>query len=162
MLTIHLYTYGISFIHPSVYILLFLSINNLSKVKGIGAKVYEQCAGFIRILPSSQHQQQSAAGKQLPTAAKQRSAAAKSVKAKSSSASVVNPLDATSIHPESYRCSSCIYKAHQVVLSASYHIHLFRILPYSHYLSILTCQFSILSESFFLNHDYLFVDQVKM
>jgi len=68
----------------------FLCRDSVKKVKGIGEKVYEQCAGFIRILKSTQESPEKSA---------------KSGKAKKSG-TVINPLDATSIHPESYRAAT--------------------------------------------------------
>ena len=52
----------------------FLSRNDLRRVKGIGDKAFQQCAGFVRITN----------------------------KAKQGGEQAYNPLDATLIHPESY------------------------------------------------------------
>ena len=60
----------------------FQSRLDLKKVKGIGEKVFEQCAGFVRVVNSSDK-------------------AAKSDKK-------YNPLDATNIHPESYAAANKI------------------------------------------------------
>jgi len=54
----------------------FLNRDQLKKVKGIGEKVWTQCAGFIRVIPRSDN--------------------------KNSGKSKVNMLDRTQIHPESY------------------------------------------------------------
>lgn len=64
----------------------FVSREELKKVKGIGDKVFVQCAGFIRI----------------------RSSGASAVDRKKAT---VNPLDATSIHPESYGAASSLILA---------------------------------------------------
>jgi transcriptional accessory protein Tex/SPT6 len=64
-------------------------------VKGIGDKVFVQCAGFIRIRRS---------GSAIPPSADRKKTA--------STADSTNPLDATSIHPESYSAAgSLIYAA---------------------------------------------------
>lgn len=70
------------------------SFNNreqLLKVKGIGAKTFEQCAGFIRILPETAQQ----------TTGKMN----------------FNNLDQTWIHPESYKIANDIIKASNVNLN---------------------------------------------
>ncbi|EZA52895.1 hypothetical protein DMN91_011350 [Ooceraea biroi] len=70
----------------------FKNRKQLLKVKGIGSKTFEQCAGFIRILPET------AAGNEKKTE--------KNVETKSKKARLkdddLNPLDQTWIHPESY------------------------------------------------------------
>lgn len=58
----------------------FFSRDEVKKVKGVGEKSFEQCAGFIRIIPETIG---------LETAARK-----------------CNPLDMTWIHPESYGCAS--------------------------------------------------------
>ena len=63
----------------------FTSRQDLKKVKGIGEKIFVQCSGFIRIRLSS------AVGK--------------------NSTAAVNPLDATSIHPESYGAAGALIRA---------------------------------------------------
>lgn len=64
----------------------FLSREELKKVKGIGEKIFVQCAGFIRIRGSGAQ----------PTDGKKKGTA--------------NPLDATSIHPESYAAASALIR----------------------------------------------------
>ena len=63
-----------------------LSREELKKVKGIGEKVFVQCAGFIRI----------------------RSSGTQSVDHNKKTSS--NPLDATSIHPESYGAATALIR----------------------------------------------------
>ncbi|GFG40507.1 hypothetical protein Cfor_06519 [Coptotermes formosanus] len=62
----------------------FINRQQLKQVKGIGPKTFEQCAGFIRIIPETA----------------QKSSQPK--KQKLSDDNTENPLDRTCIHPESY------------------------------------------------------------
>ena len=63
----------------------FYSREELKKVKGIGEKVFVQCSGYIRIRSSGVE----------PAGSKKVS---------------VNPLDATSIHPESYGAATALIR----------------------------------------------------
>ena len=72
----------------------FASREELKKVKGIGEKVFVQCAGFIRIRVSG--------ASQPPPAAHGK---------KAKSAPAFNPLDATSVHPESYGAAESLVRA---------------------------------------------------
>lgn len=65
---------------------LFTNRNQLLKVKGIGAKVFEQCAGFLRVKPVDMDE---------TTFYKQRD---------------TNKLDCTDIHPESYEATRKLLK----------------------------------------------------
>lgn len=64
----------------------FRSRADLKKVKMIGDKTFQQCAGFIRIIPSTANVDE----------------LAPNTKNMSKQNSVLNPLDRTWIHPESY------------------------------------------------------------
>jgi len=70
----------------------FRNREQLLKVKGIGSKTFEQCAGFIRILPE--------------TATVSETSSERSKKSKSD----FNPLDQTWIHPESYAIANKFVK----------------------------------------------------
>lgn len=65
----------------------FRNRKQLLDVKGVGSKTFEQCAGFIRILPET------AVTSEIP---------AKTGKRTTSKNNDLNPLDQTWIHPESY------------------------------------------------------------
>ncbi|KAG7214053.1 hypothetical protein KM043_001419 [Ampulex compressa] len=65
----------------------FKNREQLLDVKGIGGKTFEQCAGFIRILPETAISAESE----------------KKVKGSKASKNILNPLDQTWIHPESYK-----------------------------------------------------------
>ena len=67
----------------------FRTRNDLLKVKNIGNKTFEQCAGFIRIMPETAVQSNRSRGSQDP----------------------FNYLDQTWIHPESYEVAKCFIKA---------------------------------------------------
>ncbi|KAJ9581337.1 hypothetical protein L9F63_023485, partial [Diploptera punctata] len=69
----------------------FTNRQQLKKVKGIGAKTFEQCAGFVRVIPET------AKTKSMSKP----SGSSKSKKSKLTDESE-NPLDRTWIHPESY------------------------------------------------------------
>jgi competence ComEA-like helix-hairpin-helix protein len=70
----------------------FINRQQLKKVKGIGPKTFEQCAGFIRIIPETAQKRNmdSTGGSSQPK------------KQKFSNDNTENPLDRTCIHPESY------------------------------------------------------------
>ncbi|KAG8039829.1 hypothetical protein G9C98_000558 [Cotesia typhae] len=74
----------------------FINREQLQKVKGIGAKTFEQCAGFIRIIPET---------------ALSQSAESCSMETKSKAKIKFNYLDQTWIHPESYGAASALIKA---------------------------------------------------
>ncbi|XP_067844886.1 S1 RNA-binding domain-containing protein 1 [Heptranchias perlo] len=97
----------------------FISREQLTEVKGLGPKTFQQCAGFIRINPeniknfcNNQQQSDSTAGGQQATGAGSSFKAGagggtvgKSSKKKSKTqcaSAQPNPLDQTCIHPESY------------------------------------------------------------
>jgi transcriptional accessory protein Tex/SPT6 len=71
----------------------FLCRQQLMDVKMIGAKTFEQCAGFLRILPSS-----NAAESEGEPPKKAR----KKASGKRSPTNEPNPLDRSCVHPESY------------------------------------------------------------
>ncbi|XP_002732048.1 S1 RNA-binding domain-containing protein 1-like, partial [Saccoglossus kowalevskii] len=89
----------------------FINREQLLSVKGLGPKSYEQCAGFVRINPETIGLQQGSsvvcektnhdmkAGIKRKTTSTKES---KSKKRKVDTTSVVNVLDMTWIHPESY------------------------------------------------------------
>ncbi|XP_043216515.1 S1 RNA-binding domain-containing protein 1-like isoform X2 [Amphibalanus amphitrite] len=68
---------------------LFVNRQQLLSVKGIGPKSFEQCAGFVRVLPATAAK----AGKKSGITPKKGSKAA---------STAPEPLDQTVIHPESY------------------------------------------------------------
>jgi len=70
----------------------FRNREQLLKVKGIGSKTFEQCAGFIRILPE--------------TATVSETSSERNKKSKND----FNPLDQTWIHPESYAIANKFVK----------------------------------------------------
>ncbi|CAD6237358.1 GSCOCG00002270001-RA-CDS, partial [Cotesia congregata] len=74
----------------------FINREQLQKVKGIGAKTFEQCAGFIRIIPET---------------ALSQSAESSFMETKSKAKIKFNYLDQTWIHPESYGAASALIKA---------------------------------------------------
>ncbi|XP_011866321.1 PREDICTED: S1 RNA-binding domain-containing protein 1 [Vollenhovia emeryi] len=78
----------------------FRNREQLLSVKGIGSKTYEQCAGFIRILPE--------------TATVSEAASERTGK---KSKNGFNPLDQTWIHPESYAIANRFVKHCQCELS---------------------------------------------
>ncbi|GFQ71381.1 s1 RNA-binding domain-containing protein 1 [Trichonephila clavata] len=67
----------------------FVNREQLLEVKGLGQKSYEQCAGFVKILPGTCNPSAFIPGGQ-------------ETKKKKKASSKVNPLDRTIIHPESY------------------------------------------------------------
>uniref|UniRef100_A0A8C5CPW0 S1 RNA binding domain 1 n=1 Tax=Gadus morhua TaxID=8049 RepID=A0A8C5CPW0_GADMO len=73
----------------------FFNREQLRLVKGMGPKSFQQCAGFIRINPHNLHSCDSAAPEK-PAVKKSKGKAATNIP------STPNPLDQTSIHPESY------------------------------------------------------------
>ncbi|KAK0167615.1 hypothetical protein PV327_004989 [Microctonus hyperodae] len=76
----------------------FINRDQLRKVKGIGTKTFEQCAGFIRIMPET--------------------ALSKSAhKSKAAVKDQLNYLDQTWIHPESYRLANVFVDACKVNLA---------------------------------------------
>lgn len=76
----------------------FINRDQLRKVKGIGTKTFEQCAGFIRIMPET--------------------ALSKSAyKSKATVKDQFNYLDQTWIHPESYRLANVFVDACKVNLA---------------------------------------------
>ncbi|KAL6259586.1 hypothetical protein P5V15_009503 [Pogonomyrmex californicus] len=77
----------------------FKNREELLNVKGIGSKTYEQCAGFIRILPE--------------TATVSETTSERKKKSKSD----FNPLDQTWIHPESYAIADKFVKHCQCKLN---------------------------------------------
>ncbi|XP_059483672.1 S1 RNA-binding domain-containing protein 1-like isoform X2 [Neocloeon triangulifer] len=70
----------------------FTSRQQLLKVKGIGPKTFEQCAGFIRVIPYSR------AGSWTEN----KSQATSKTKVKLEKGSMPNLLDSTNVHPEAY------------------------------------------------------------
>ncbi|CAH1792511.1 unnamed protein product [Owenia fusiformis] len=83
----------------------------LLKIRGLGPKTFEQCAGFIRILPSTvmkkEEDTDSIDGACMSTCtSKKRKSTGLTPKSKKRKLDVasfdVNPLDSTWIHPESY------------------------------------------------------------
>ncbi|XP_008559810.1 uncharacterized protein YdcI [Microplitis demolitor] len=73
----------------------FINREQLRKVKGIGAKTFEQCAGFIRIIPETALSQSSGSSSTDRTKDKIK----------------FNYLDQTWIHPESYSIAEAFIKA---------------------------------------------------
>ncbi|XP_069678482.1 S1 RNA-binding domain-containing protein 1 [Periplaneta americana] len=69
----------------------FINRHQLKKVKGIGAKTFEQCAGFIRIIPET-----------IQKGSSNFSGSSQSKKTNVTDDDGENPLDRTWIHPESY------------------------------------------------------------
>ncbi|KAK7104249.1 S1 RNA-binding domain-containing protein 1-like [Littorina saxatilis] len=89
----------------------FTNRSQLLKVKGLGEKSYEQCAGFVRIVQQfaadNMKAEESETQDAAPAKAGQKrkatgKAGAKGKKAKLTASDAVNPLDMTAIHPESY------------------------------------------------------------
>ncbi|XP_076464410.1 S1 RNA-binding domain-containing protein 1-like [Babylonia areolata] len=89
----------------------FTNRSQLLKVKGLGEKSYEQCAGFVRVIhnPATQDsvsEEAEAPASTASTAGQKRKATGraggKAKKAKLTSSDDVNLLDMTAIHPESY------------------------------------------------------------
>ncbi|CAL8348460.1 unnamed protein product [Boreogadus saida] len=77
----------------------FFNREQLRLVKGMGPKSFQQCAGFIRINPHNLHR----SSVSCDSAAPEKPAVKKSKgKAATNIPSTPNPLDQTSIHPESY------------------------------------------------------------
>uniref|UniRef100_A0A8C5FJK6 S1 RNA binding domain 1 n=1 Tax=Gadus morhua TaxID=8049 RepID=A0A8C5FJK6_GADMO len=77
----------------------FFNREQLRLVKGMGPKSFQQCAGFIRINPHNLH----SSSRGCDSAAPEKPAVKKSKgKAATNIPSTPNPLDQTSIHPESY------------------------------------------------------------
>lgn len=64
----------------------FINRDQIKSVKGIGPKTFEQCAGFIRIMPETLEEQINKTPQQKKRAEKE----------------VPDPIDRTQIHPESY------------------------------------------------------------
>ncbi|GFY43541.1 s1 RNA-binding domain-containing protein 1 [Trichonephila inaurata madagascariensis] len=67
----------------------FVNREQLLLIKGLGQKSYEQCAGFVKILPETCNPSAFIPGEE-------------ETKKKKKASSKVNPLDRTIIHPESY------------------------------------------------------------
>ncbi|PNF21294.1 hypothetical protein B7P43_G02121 [Cryptotermes secundus] len=70
----------------------FINRQQLKQVKGIGPKTFEQCAGFIRIIPETAQKKNTNSAENSSQRKKQ----------KLSIDDTENPLDRTWIHPESY------------------------------------------------------------
>ncbi|XP_037518746.1 S1 RNA-binding domain-containing protein 1-like [Rhipicephalus sanguineus] len=77
----------------------FRNRQQLLKVKRLGNKAFEQCAGFVKVFPET-----ASAAKPAGEGATQEKTAqpAKTAKGSSSKGDSFNPLDMTVIHPESY------------------------------------------------------------
>ncbi|XP_035205322.1 uncharacterized protein LOC118180321 [Stegodyphus dumicola] len=73
----------------------FINRQQLLQVKGLGQKSFEQCAGFVKVLP----QTSVSTSTQVPDAEEEKP---KGKKAKKSAVFAPNLLDQTIIHPESY------------------------------------------------------------
>ncbi|KAI7797878.1 putative S1 RNA-binding domain-containing protein 1 [Triplophysa rosa] len=73
----------------------FLNREQFKLVKGISPKIFQQCAGFIRVNPKIS-EQSPGGNKELDVPQKRK------VKASGSISNQFNPLDQTCIHPESY------------------------------------------------------------
>ncbi|XP_042907860.1 S1 RNA-binding domain-containing protein 1 [Parasteatoda tepidariorum] len=71
----------------------FMNRQQLLLVKGLGQKSFEQCAGFVKILPETS------------SCAKVAGAEKKVAKTKKDVSNAPNPLDRTIIHPESYNAA---------------------------------------------------------
>ncbi|KAK7490172.1 hypothetical protein BaRGS_00018517 [Batillaria attramentaria] len=93
----------------------FMNRTQLLAIKGFGEKLFEQCAGFVRVVHDlTQEDIRSEAEKPEPEAApkagQKRKAGAKAgsraKKAKLASSDNVNLLDMTAIHPESYHVAT--------------------------------------------------------
>ncbi|GFT77365.1 s1 RNA-binding domain-containing protein 1 [Nephila pilipes] len=67
----------------------FVNREQLLEVKGLGQKSYEQCAGFVKILPETGNPSTFIPGEE-------------DTKKKKKASLKINPLDRTIIHPESY------------------------------------------------------------
>ncbi|OWF38227.1 S1 RNA-binding domain-containing protein 1-like isoform X2 [Mizuhopecten yessoensis] len=87
----------------------FINRDQIRHVKGVGPKSYEQCAGFIRVHNTSPASLTTEVKEEEPEAStsasggRKRKATTKVTKAKKAKMSdQPNPLDMTSIHPESY------------------------------------------------------------
>ncbi|XP_060070603.1 S1 RNA-binding domain-containing protein 1-like [Ylistrum balloti] len=84
----------------------FINRDQIRHVKGVGAKSYEQCAGFIRVHSTSVAQvtqEKDEEPEACTSGGRKRKATTKVSKAKKAKMSdQPNPLDMTSIHPESY------------------------------------------------------------
>nr|KAG5685318.1 hypothetical protein BaRGS_003340 [Batillaria attramentaria] len=107
----------------------FINRTQLLAIKGFGEKLFEQCAGFVRVVHDlTQEDIRSEAEKPEPEAApkagQKRKAGAKAgsraKKAKLASSDNVNLLDMTAIHPESYHVATRI--AHAGQLSESFEV----------------------------------------
>ncbi|KAL8619606.1 hypothetical protein ACOMHN_019662 [Nucella lapillus] len=93
----------------------FTNRSQLLKVKGLGEKSYEQCAGFVRVVHDlASHLAESAEAEEAEStsgkAGQKRKAVSqaggKAKKAKLAASDDVNLLDMTAIHPESYSVAS--------------------------------------------------------
>ncbi|KAK0059857.1 S1 RNA-binding domain-containing protein 1 [Biomphalaria pfeifferi] len=101
----------------------FINRNQLLSIKGLGAKGFEQCAGFVRICRLKDSESQSdvkdevkeeiiAIQEEEPKKGRKRKAENSSgkgkAKKKKADDNTWNPLDATSIHPESYEIAQML------------------------------------------------------
>uniref|UniRef100_A0A8C6QUN2 S1 RNA-binding domain-containing protein 1 n=1 Tax=Nannospalax galili TaxID=1026970 RepID=A0A8C6QUN2_NANGA len=87
----------------------FVNREQLKKVKGLGPKSFQQCAGFIRInqdyiraFCSSQHSESSGQSQEVAMTTSTDKQGKKKSKTAANIVPMPNPLDQTCIHPESY------------------------------------------------------------
>uniref|UniRef100_A0A672LHJ3 S1 RNA binding domain 1 n=1 Tax=Sinocyclocheilus grahami TaxID=75366 RepID=A0A672LHJ3_SINGR len=80
----------------------FLNREQLKLVKGLGPKSFQQCAGFIRIIPETVCSSVCSGGNEDLKVPLKQTAEKKKVKGSGSTSNQFNPLDQTCIHPESY------------------------------------------------------------
>ncbi|XP_059162177.1 S1 RNA-binding domain-containing protein 1-like [Physella acuta] len=98
----------------------FTNRQQLLSIKGLGAKGFEQCAGFVRVNPPNKtainsvdtgdckEEQESDSVKGRKRKTQSSATGSKSKKRKTAENDEWNPLDATSIHPESYNIAQML------------------------------------------------------
>ena len=94
---------------------LFQSREQLKEVRGIGGKSFEQCAGFVRIfhhrvetfvMETDSNKATSSSKGKLSGKRKADGSGPSTSKKRKHTPSLINKLDSTSIHPESYATST--------------------------------------------------------